>query len=155
MNALQSRANRQGFTLTELVVVVMIIGVTTAFALPRMVNVARHESVRGARREVTTQLARAKSLAAQRSCRTALQMRAGPPAKVWVEACKVTGAGRDTVGFITNMATKYSVTMTTSADSIPFAPTTLGVAPAAIAMTFARSGYTLNLAISSTGKPTW
>jgi prepilin-type N-terminal cleavage/methylation domain-containing protein len=145
---------KPGFTILELVVVIIIVGIATTVAFPKMNEAIRHEAVRSARREVTTQLARAKGVAMQRSCRSTLQMRAAT-GRVWVESCKVTGTTRDTVGAISALASKYGVTVTTTADSVPFAPNSLGVAPAAVTMTFSKSGYTLNLVISSVGKATW
>jgi prepilin-type N-terminal cleavage/methylation domain-containing protein len=128
---------RSGFTIIELLIVIVIIGTVTAFGLPRMNDAVRNESVRSARREVTTQLARAKATAVQRACRSALQIREAS-GRVWVEACKTTGAGRDTVGAMSNLASKYGVTISTTADSLVFAPNSIGLAPATITMTFTR-----------------
>lgn len=144
-----------GFTLIELLVVIVIMGIMAAFAYPKMHNAVNNEAVRSARRETTTQLARAKGAAVQRGCRSSLQMRAAT-GRVWVETCKVTGGtARDTVGTVSQLAGKYGVTVTTTADSLPFGANSLGLAPAAITMTFAKAGYTLSLAISTIGRASW
>lgn len=145
---------RPGFTVVELLVVIVIIGIAAAFAFPKMNTAVKHEAVRSARREVTTQLARAKGAAVQRGCRSTLQMRAAT-GRVWVETCKVTGTTRDTVGTVSQLAAKYGVTVTSTADSFPFAPNSLGIAPAPVTLTFAKAGYTLSLLISTVGRPSW
>jgi prepilin-type N-terminal cleavage/methylation domain-containing protein len=146
---------KPGFTLIEMLVVITLIGIMSAMAFPKMNTAMRHESARSARREVTTQIARAKSAAVQRQCRSTMQIRAST-GKVWVETCKVAGGtARDTIGFISQLAAKYGVTMTTTADSLPFGPNSLALATAAITMTFTKTGYTVNLAITSTGRASW
>ena len=144
-----------GFTVLELLVVIIIIGIATTVAFPKMNSMVKNEGVRSARRETITQLARARSIAVQRGCRSSIQMRAAT-SKVWVESCKASGAaGRDTIGSI-SLFSNYNTTFTTTADSLPFGPNSLGMGTATITMTFLRAGAnTLSLNISSLGKPTW
>lgn len=148
---------RSGFTLIEMLIVITLIGVVGAMAFPKWHTAYDHENVRAARREALTQLNRAKGTAVQRGCRATIQMRA-TGTKVWVEACRMTalaGSTTDTVGFISLLSTKYGVTMTTSADSLPFAPTSLGLGTATITMTFTKNGYTSTLTVTSIGRATW
>jgi type IV fimbrial biogenesis protein FimT len=145
---------RSGFTVIELLMVIVIVGVIAGIAFPKLNSAVRNENVRSARRETLTQLSRARAMAVQRGCRAALQMRAAT-GKVWVEVCKTSGTGRDTVGMISNLPGKYSTTLTTTADSLPFNPNGLGLGLGPITMTFTRGSYTINLDISSVGKPSW
>ena len=145
---------RNGFSLVELLIVISIIGVMAAFAFPKMQQQIIHEGVRGARREVATQLMRARAAAAQRACRATVHMDAST-ARVWVTACKMAGTGLDTVGPISQLASRYTVTMTSDADSLPFAANSLGLGTGTIGMTFTRSGYTLGLRITAIGRAVW
>jgi prepilin-type N-terminal cleavage/methylation domain-containing protein len=145
---------RRGFTLLEVLIVLTIIGTVTAFALPRVRGAQNEEATRSARREVTASLARAKGTAVQRGCRATLHMRTDVP-RVWVTACKTTGSGIDTIGGVSFLSARYGVTMTSSADSLPFAPNSLGLGTAAITMGFTKSGFTSSLQLTPVGRPIW
>jgi Tfp pilus assembly protein FimT len=138
-----------------MLIVLTIIGTVTAFAFPRLRTTQTHEAARSARREVTTQIARAKATAMQRACRTTVQFRQATN-KVWVESCKIAGGtARDTIGTVSYLNARYAVAFTTTADSLPFGANSLGLGTGAITMTFTRSGYATSLTVSAIGMPTW
>jgi len=136
----------------------MMIGTITAMVLPKVRTAQSHESTRSARREVQSSLARAKGTAVQRGCRATMHMRATGPARVWVTTCRITplaGSTLDTIGGVVYLNARYGVTVTTDADSIPFGPNSLGLAPATINMGFTKAGYTSSLQITAIGRPIW
>ena len=145
---------KRGFSIIELLIVMSIIGVMAAFAFPKMQDAIIHEATRGARREVATQLMRARAAAAQRGCRATVHMDAATT-RVWVTACKVTGTGLDTLGPFSRLDVKYNVTMTSTADSLPFAANSMGMGTGTISMAFTRSGYTSSLRITAIGRAVW
>ncbi len=116
---------RLGFTLLELLVVVVIIGVGTGFALPSMKDTYYKESVRGARSVAITQVARARGAAVNRGCQAWLKVANGYGGRIWVTACDGPDANNqiDTVGNVYFLSDQ--VQLTGSADSIPFDPTGL------------------------------
>lgn len=144
----------RGFTLIELLIVVSLIGVMIAVAFPRFQSALASEARVGARREVVAQLARARSAAVQRGCRSTLHLSAGTD-RVWVTACKISGSGVDTVGMVSNLAGRYRVDLTSSASTLDFAPTSLALGTASITLGFARSGQTTSMTVSSIGRATW
>jgi prepilin-type N-terminal cleavage/methylation domain-containing protein len=149
-----ARRSRRGVSIIEMLIVMMMIGTITAFALPKVRAAQSHESTRAARREVQSALARAKGTAVQRGCRSTMHVRAVPE-KVWVTACKVTGAGLDTIGGVRWLHAVYGVTVSTDADSMPFGPNSLGLGVSTINMGFTKAGYTSSLQITPVGRPIW
>ena len=59
---------RSGFTLVEVLISMLIMGIVSALGIPRFSDWMNREKVRTARREVTVLLAGARSVAAQRGC---------------------------------------------------------------------------------------
>jgi type IV fimbrial biogenesis protein FimT len=147
--------NRAGLTLTELMVSLAIVGIVSAVAIPTAKRGMASEAVRGARRSVTTQLARARGTAANRGCRSALHMTSGANAQIWVTSCTVGGAGVDTIGGVQDLGNRFGVTVSTSGDSVIFNPNGLGSSPGWIVMKFGKGGHSDTLAISPIGWATW
>ena len=58
--------NRTGFTTIEMAIVASVVGLVTAFAIPRLSNVREQAGLNGAKRHLITQLAGARSSAIQR-----------------------------------------------------------------------------------------
>ena len=64
------RASRFGFTMVELVTVIVIMGILSVMAMPRFAESVRHSKVRSARTEIVAYFARARAVAIQRGQRT-------------------------------------------------------------------------------------
>ncbi len=144
----------RGFTLLEVLTAMVIMGVVMALAAPRFREWLSHESVRQARVHVTTQLAGARSIAVQRGCESVLHVDA-VASRVWVTACKLAGPGKDTVGIIDNLSSRYGAVFSSTGDSILFTPQGIAFSAAWITMTFSKEGYDQILEISPLGRPQW
>lgn len=144
----------RGFTLIEVMLVIVIISAMVVVAVPRVAETVTRESVRGARATMTTQLARARGAAANRGCDGTVHIDAAQ-GLVWVTACTIGTAGIDTVGAFEQLAQKYGVSMSSSADSIVFKPNGLAVGNAWVSMKFTRGTYTDTLTVSPVGRAVW
>jgi len=116
---------RNGFTMLELMVVVVIIGVITLIGFPKIKDALDKTNVRSARVAAATYVATARAAAIGRGCRGVVHF-SGSPGTVWVTVCpRMTTAGSgtiDTIGVVDNLMSLYKVTMTETSDSVQFDP---------------------------------
>ncbi len=144
----------RGFTLLEVLTTMVIMGIVMALGAPRFRDWMNHESVRTARVNVTTHLAGARSIAVQRGCESVLHIDA-VASRVWVTVCKLAGPGKDTIGVIDNLSSRYGVVFSSTGDSIRYTPQGIAYSAAWITMTFSKAGYDQILEISPLGRPQW
>ncbi len=147
--------SRTGLTLIELIVALSIIGIVAAIAIPGVKRGMNTESIRGARRLVTSHLAMARGTAANRGCRAELHITSGASSRLWVTSCTMTGTGTDTIGQVQNLNDRFGVTVSASADMVVFAPNGLGASAGWITVKFGKAGYSDSLGISPIGWPAW
>ncbi len=147
--------NQSGFTLIEMIITVTVIASLTAMAFPQARETLIKESVRGARRTIVTELARARGAAANRGCRSVFHVVGGANARTWVTSCPLTGAGVDTVGAVQYLADRFNVTLATNGDSIVFSPNGIGAAPSWTAVAVRRNEAADSLSISPIGRAVW
>ncbi len=146
---------KHGFSLIELLVAMAIVGIVAAVAIPRMKQGMLKDSIRSARRNVSTHLAQARAIATTRGCRSVFHVAAGSIPLVWVTVCKKDGTGVDTVGSVDRLADLYGIGLTQVGDSVTFAPTGIATGSAWLTMKFSRSSYSDSLTISPIGRAVW
>jgi prepilin-type N-terminal cleavage/methylation domain-containing protein len=111
--------NRRGFTLIEILIVVVLIGVIVAVAGPRLRTALVRQNVRSARDALVTMHATARASAIQRGRYTALWI-VGDTALV-VAQNPVTAAF-DTIVNPVNLRTRWGVAVTTNNNVLTFDP---------------------------------
>ena len=145
---------RSGFTLAEALVALVIVGVLFAFGMPRFSDWLVRESVRAARREVTTQVARARAMAVHRGCPAVLHLD-DQTGRVWVTACRIQGAGTETAGTVDDLAERFGASFEADGDSMLFTPQGLALATSSLFLTFSKGEYSGSLEITPVGRPVW
>jgi prepilin-type N-terminal cleavage/methylation domain-containing protein len=146
---------RSGFTLLEVAIVLIIVGLVMAFTLPRIHTALEKTNVRSARVGFGSLAARARAVAVQRGCVSTLNFSTGSAGKVWVTACKVSGVGAvDTVGTIEPLAVRYGVTVSSSQSTVQYDPRglTVGYQAATVVFTANSSGTKDSAMINKYGK---
>jgi prepilin-type N-terminal cleavage/methylation domain-containing protein len=143
----------RGFTFIEILLVVTLIGIMAAIGIPRIRNAIQKNNVRGARAALGTLVAKTRAAAVQRGCKAAIHFTSGSMGTVWVTACKVSNSAlTDTLGGVEQFADRYSVTLSSTGDSVTFMPN--GVSPdnTLTILRFSASGINDSVMINQVGK---
>ncbi len=119
-------ARQNGFTLTETLLALVILGTVVLLGFPRMSAGMTSTSVRGARTTLINLLVKARSAAMQSNRITLLKIE-GNNAFVLARPRLLPGAGdADTLGAVERLGQSYGVTLTADIDSVRFDPRGLG-----------------------------
>jgi prepilin-type N-terminal cleavage/methylation domain-containing protein len=129
-------SRRDGFTLVEALMVIVVIGLVSLIGLPRLQNAWAHSNVLSSKAKITSLYARARASAIEGS-RTAILVVNGGNAYVVARPRLVDLAGStfDTITPVENLYTQYRVNLTADVDSLPVAPTGLGLGGAQVVLT--------------------
>jgi len=143
---------RNGFTLIEMLIVVVVMGMVAVMGFPRVRDAIRKQNVRSARLAVGTLAAKARALAVHRGCRAVLHFTAGSSGRIWVTVCQVNGTGVDTLGGVEYLAERFRVTLTPTRDSVQYDMRGLSLDNQATTIRLAGSGIQDSVVINSVGK---
>ena len=143
---------QSGFTLVEYLIVMILAGILTSLGMPHIHDAIQKTGVRSARVAVGTLAAKARAVAVQRGCRSALHFTSGSDGQAWVTACTIAGAGLDTLGSVERIASRFDVVLTASRDSVQYDPRGLGVDYQATMVRLAAGGIQDSLLINQLGK---
>lgn len=147
---LDRESDQGGFSATELIVTVGVIGILMAASAPFFLSYLRTSALRGGAEEMAAVLNRARQIAIRDNTSmcvtndgTRVQFRiATCGGTIW------TGAGTDTTGFI-RLANSITVT---SADSVVFTYMGTATAPATYTVTNPRDSRTMSVAVTAAGR---
>lgn len=103
--------SRPGYTLTEMVIVVSVVGMLTLFALPRFSGLVERNQLTAAREELTAAIATARAAAIQKG-RTATLFLSGN--QMWVTAATDGAGSTMTVVPVKSFTSLYNVSVAAS-----------------------------------------
>jgi prepilin-type N-terminal cleavage/methylation domain-containing protein len=144
--------NRRGFTLIEMLIVVALVSVLSAFSLPYLRDGQAKSGVRGATSAIASYHAIARNAAISRGRTAVLVVKAAAPASMLVVLRRSGTNVVDTVGTVENLFDRFAVTLTTSGDSLVFSPRGIGYGTSTITIIAARGGVADTLAVSGAGR---
>jgi Tfp pilus assembly protein FimT len=113
----------KGFTTIEMIIIVIIIGVITAVAFPRLKDGMDKQNRRSMRAALVSYVAMARGSAVSRGCRASVHFVSGPNSKVWVTACRTSPVGttaRDTLAGPEYTEDRWNHRLQSGKDSITF-----------------------------------
>ena len=135
---------RRAHTLAELVVILVIVGIICAIAVPRILRDSDRARVRGAVREVVNALSAARSAAVARGRHVGVRF---DPATSTV----LVTAGGETI-LVRDLDAVHGVTITSNRDSLAYAPTGLGYGAANQTVVLERGSAVDTVVISRLGR---
>ena len=113
---------RKGFSVIELIIVVMLIGVIAMIGFPRMRRGLEKQRIRSTKALLATMVATARGTAIQRGCVATINFATD---SVWVTACGLTGnppPANVLVGTAKRVKTDVNVTLSASQATITYDP---------------------------------
>ena len=112
--------SRKGFSLIEMITVLVLIGIIAAIGFPRLRDALEKQNVRSAKALIATLAATARGAAIQRGCAATLNMTVD---SAWVTACGVNPpAANVQVGTKKLVGDEFRVTLNPSAPSVVYDP---------------------------------
>lgn len=119
-------ASRRGFTLIEIMIVIVVSGLLFLIGLPRLRDAVMRNNVYQSRVAVSAMYARARAVSIEQG-RLGYLVRNGNRLAVLVRIAPTGAAWADTVGVVENLNTRYGVTVTATDDTIRFDPRGFGL----------------------------
>lgn len=146
-------ARRRGFSLVELLIVVVIIGIMLSIGFPKLRTGMATSNIRGARTALINMIAGARNAGSQTNRSTWVKV-AGSRVLVLASPRLVTLAGStmDTIGPVQNMDGLYGVSITPSVDSFRFNPTLTSLDVVGKTFILSRNGYADTVSIDGLGR---
>lgn len=140
---------RNGFTLIEMMMVVVVTGLIMLVAFPRVRSGMIKSSIRSARSDIVSMHARARNAAVQQGKATYLVFN-GNSAVVLMRIAPGNGAWADTLGGVQDLADKYGVSLTVTENMLAFDPRGFGLVGGDVYIR--RSGYADTITVSGFGR---
>jgi len=148
-----TRLSESGFSLMEILTVIIMIGIMSALAIPRFGNALAKQSVRGARNSIISKHAQAQASAISRGRRTAFAIKGGRLAVL--SPNPVTGTV-DYVGrTVDTVTSRFGVTLTfnpTTRDTLVFDARGLGVETSSTTIIISKSGLVDTITFGPLGR---
>ena len=146
-------ARRRGFSLVEMLIVVVIIGIMLSIGFPKLRTGMANNNVRAARTALINMIAGARGAASQTNRSTWVKVE-GSRALVVASPRLVFlgGSTIDTIGPVQNLGQLYGVTITPAADSFRFNPTLTSLGMVGASFIITRSGYADTVAVDGLGR---
>jgi len=143
-------ARRHGFSLIEMLIVMVVIGLASLIALPKMNAAFTHSNIISAKSKLASLYSIARSTAVS-SGQTAILRVNGNQVYVYARPRLKAGAGTvDTITTPTNLSTQFGVTLSGGVDSVRISPNGLGLDSAVIILT--KSSWLDTVIISRYGR---
>lgn len=144
--------SKRGFSLIEMLVVVILIGIIASMGLPRLRRALEKQNIRSAKALLATLVATARGVAVQRGCSATLNMTSD---SVWVTSCGVNPpAAVVAVGTKKLVGGEFNVTLAPTSAAIVYDPRGLATVFQSTTVRIIGPRYQDSVVINQVGKVT-
>ena len=140
---------RAGFSLVEMLIVIVLAGLMMALAMPKLREGMVMRDVKSARAAIANMYARARVNALQTRKSSTVHFSGS---QVWVTAPLGAAPEGDTVGAVVNLTNAYGVAVNASVGTITVLPTGLANMASTVTVRLTRSGKSDSVTISGYGR---
>ena len=144
--------NRRGFSAIELLTVLVIVGIITAFGIPRIRSAVIKSNVRSAKVALGTLVVKARAAAVSRGCTATMTLTSGTSGTVSISVCTVNGTGSQVLGGVDSLAARYSVYMRPSTSTLAFDPRGLAVNYTTLVVGFSSNSISDSVIVNPLGQ---
>jgi len=109
--------SQRGYTLTEMLIVVSVVGLLTLFSIPKFSGLVERNKLSAAREELSAAIATARAAAVQKG-RTATLFLSGN--QMWVTVVTSNAGATTTIVPVRSFSTLYNVSVTATAPTVTF-----------------------------------
>ena len=142
---------RNGFTLVEMVMIIVIMGIMMMMMFPKMQGWSARADAQGARTSVTALLARARAAAVSSNRQVTVTFASARG--LATASPRLSGAGTvDTIGSPLSLDLQYGVTMTPDNWSVTYDPRGIGTNIDTWTVTATKSGHSAALTVAPYGR---
>jgi prepilin-type N-terminal cleavage/methylation domain-containing protein len=146
--------SRNGFTLVETLIVVVILGLIVLIGFPKMSSALVQNDLRGARTTMVNMLATARAASVQSNRLTWIKFEGNTAHVLARPRLTIGGTGdADTVGAVRDLSDQYGVAVAYGVDSIRFDPRGFGMGSGATdTIILSRGGHSSMITIDGLGR---
>ena len=141
--------NKRGVTLIEIIIVIVLVGVMTGFALPRIGDAITKQSVQSARTFFISAHARTRATAIQRGTQTQLIVSDG---RLTIQSANPVTYVVDTVGGVQDLGARYGVTVQPANVSLTFDGRGIGTENTGTTISITKGSHGSTIVISPVGR---
>ncbi|HEX9581392.1 MAG TPA: GspH/FimT family pseudopilin [Gemmatimonadales bacterium] len=139
----------RGFTLLELIIVIVIMGAMAGLAFPRIGDAVTQQSVRSARAGMISFVAKARGTAIQRGSTVRLIVSSN---RVFVQAAHPVTNALQTVGVMEDFNARWGVTVDPTNDTLVYDARGIGLEASETVYTVSRGAFASRIVISVVGR---
>lgn len=141
---------KRGFSLIEMLIVIVLISLIVAMGLPRLRSTVEKQNIRSAKALLATLVATARGVAVQRGCAATLNLSVD---SAWVTACGVNPpAASVQVGTKKLVGGEFGVTLAPSAATVTYDPRGLATVFQTVSIRITGPNYQDSVVINQVGK---
>ena len=149
MRLMEAKRSQRGMSLMEILLVIVLIGIMSAFAIPRLTDAMNSQNVQSARAAFVATYAQARYTAIQRGSTASLVLSGNV---LRISSTNPVTNVTESVGNSVSLSDRYGVSVSPTSYTWTFDPRGIGNATAQTSVTISKSTHATQVLISAAGR---